>query len=92
MPHTKEDIIAAIARLGSASAAANELGVSRQAIHSRFKRLPEEDPLRQRYEALVELSKPGPDPQWEDSNERIRHNVRAYRERQEKSQNLEEKS
>ena len=90
MPHTKEEVLAAIAQLGSVAAAAKELNITRQAISRRFKRLPENDPLRRRYEALAGLSKPGPEPEWDDQKARIRHNVRAYRERQKKFKESEE--
>lgn len=85
---TKEDILAAIARLGSVSAAARELSMTRQAISKQFRRLPSDDPLRIRYEALAQVSKRGPEAKWTDQGERNRSKDRAYRARQKTRRNL----
>ena len=83
---TKEEILAAIARLGSVAAAAKELGLSRQAISKRFRRLSSEEPLRKRYEVLTKLSRRGPAPEWEDqlARDRAKHKAHWKRKKQTK--------
>ena len=52
--HDIDKILAEIVEAPSIAAAARNLGVSKQAISGRFKRLPKDDPRRLQYEQLAE--------------------------------------
>lgn len=74
--HTHQQLLDLIRKLGSVSAAAESLQISKQSISKRFVRLPDDDPLKVEYKSLV---KSGRNRKWADDRERWRENKRKQR-------------